>query len=140
MRLLLLIFMIALVPLRGWAGDTMVLDMAAKQMTAINNIATPALSTPATGLFYQNTASIHPDCVGHLDAANDAVSAAPVAADKPDDGQCKTCGACQMCHTAALSASIDTAVATTPQHLKRPLGSTLFASALTALRLKPPIS
>jgi hypothetical protein len=55
MRPLFLAFMIALLPLRGWVGDVMALEMTSGQPVAMQNIATAAYSTGARGIFRINS-------------------------------------------------------------------------------------
>ena len=148
MRRLFLITMIALLPLRGWVGDAMAMEMAidmpvqmamAVQKTSplntIISVADQAHPTRATGHFgSENAAATHAECPGH------SAMASGDATDNAASGHCNTCGACQICHTVALAGTV---LFNPPQAisvLPLPLGSTRFASALPALSLKPPIS
>ena len=145
MRRLFLVLIIALLPLRGWVGDVMAMEMAAQSMNAIELVATYAHSTGARGQFdSQNADSTHSECPGHAATASgqaNAVSdASPEGASDSASGHCNTCGVCQICHAVALA---DTAALSAPDfipHALPALGSTRFASASTALSQKPPIS
>lgn len=154
MRALFLIIMIALLPLRGWAGDVMATEMASSQVVRAHK---PVGSATESGASY---ARIHWDkgtfegekpafevqkplfeakdartlathnCEGHAKAEESQ----PVAAD------CDSCAACQACHIVALSAAaVDLALSFSSRGLPRPVAAQ-FASATAALGQKPPIS
>jgi hypothetical protein len=141
MRRIFLILMIALLPLRSWAGDIMAMEMTMQHVIAINFIAISPDNTGASGLFYAHkAASTGAECPGHTAMG---FAPAPAAADPaytPSDGHCSTCGVCQICHTVALAqATVWLAPAFIAPTLV-PIGGTRFTSALPALGLKPPIS
>ena len=83
--------------------------------------------------------------VAPADFAYTAVTAATIAttattADDATNGHCNTCGVCQICHTVALANAV---ASNAPDFIPqtRPAASSIrFASALTALGQKPPIS
>lgn len=140
MRHLLLIIMIALLPLRGWASDVMATSMAATRaqhisQTATKTIATGAHRTSAKAHFDSRavatkSAQIAADCSGH-DSGNVSFEAAT---------HCDSCSACQACHTVALSStSVDATAAFNLSTLPR-AAAAQFASAPVALGKKPPIS
>ena len=140
MRHLFLIFMIALLPLRGLVGDAMATGMAAGQVAqmqqmhvATKSIATNAHTASAKAGFYHETAAPDAalaDCAGH--GAEDA--------DHGGASHCDTCSACQACHTVAL-AHAASSVSSTFQAFALPYSAAdQFASADAALRQKPPIS
>ncbi len=124
MRHYLIILMIALLPLRSWAGDVMAVSMA-----------TQALTTANAELVVKHVATDMQDCAGHSGSANDLPEAAA-----SDEGHCKTCVTCQICHSVAL-VSIDVLASDPPDvnRLKSTSAST-FASATLADSVKPPIS
>lgn len=147
MRHLVLALMIALLPLRGWVGDAMAMQMAmqmASSVVATNVGAASAHKTGATGTFHhQNKAATAvlasqamPDC--HGQAASQPDSGAPENADH--SGHSGTCQACQACHTLALSPSTLDAIASFASTQLRSTQAATFASATTALGQKPPIS
>ena len=140
MRHFLLALLIALMPLRGWAGDAMAAQMAAvavvQQSPVVQADGAPAdasgaqvhdhaVSDPASA----QTAA--PDCAGHTSLQTSSSS---------DNSHCQTCVVCQACYLVALLlpahvgglAAIPTVV---PQS-----AAPSFSSAERALRLKPPIS
>ena len=140
MRHLLLILMIALLPLRGWAGDAMATGMAAGQVQQMQQrqhateiIATYAHPESVTAHFYHGPAApdtglTGADCAGH-------------GGEDVDASHCDTCSACQACHTVALSHSAAIALSTVFQAFSLPHSAAdQFASADAALRQKPPIS
>ncbi len=150
MRRIFLFIMIALLPLRGWMGDVMAVEMASQGMNATNSLATYSYSTRATGQFdSKNAASAHSECPGHAEMAVgpeadtlDAVAPTDAAATADDaaDGHCNTCGVCQICHTVALASAM---VPYPPEFIPQtqPAASSIrFASAFAALGQKPPIS
>ena len=144
MRHLLLILMIALLPVRGWVGDVMAMEMAAQKLVAIEIEASYVHSTRATGQFNgENRPAAQGECAEH--AANAAIHSTTEAdgassADDATSGHCNTCGVCEICHSVALA----NAMASNPPdfipHTLPCIGSTRFSSALTALSQKPPIS
>jgi hypothetical protein len=147
MRTLLLALMIALLPIRGWLGDAMAVEMALHAMPAAAAAATVSMASAATeahcqdameamdaddGMGMQMAMSGHPTQDPQDHATHDGGGA--------DHQGCGTCTACQVCHTVALGGMplVDT-MRLAPQappaaHTER------FASAEPAQGLKPPIS
>ena len=139
MRHLLLILMIALLPLRGWAGDAMATGMAVVQLsqTQQRQIATESIAAHAHAESEK----------GHFDHETTAPQASPMAADcaghGADDGDashCDACSACQACHAVALAHSAHKAPSTFQAFSLPHSAADQFASADAALRQKPPIS
>ena len=130
MRYLFVLLMIVLLPLRGWAGDSMATQMAATAV-AIESGATHAHETRATANFdHQNQAK--PDC-------HEANSSAAGIETAVNQDHCGTCQACQACHTVALLPALIAVTA----HLSSPqmrATRTAFTSAAAALGQKPPIA
>lgn len=131
--------MIALLPLRGWAGDAMATGMAAGQVAQIlqRQIATESIATHAHAAseeshFYQEVAvqqasPTAADCAGH-------------GADDGDASHCDACSACQACHAVALSHSVPKVPSSFQAFSLPGSAADQFASADAALRQKPPIS
>lgn len=141
MRHLVLILMIALLPLRGWAGDVMATQMAtqtASTVAAIETGAARAHELAATASFDHKNQAFEaaqgmPDC--HTLAAGQ-----PDADKAASSDHCGTCQACQACHTVALSSpTLDVVISFVSPQL-RPIRAAAFTSAVTALGQKPPIS
>ena len=141
MHRIVLIIMIALLPLRSWAGDVMAMDMTVQHLVAINIEAGRTDATMAGNAFDSHSAA-NPgvDCPGHGATGSSLLPGAVDPSDTPANGHCSTCGICQICHVVALA---NTAAGLAPAIIATPLlpfGSTRFTSAPSALGLKPPIS
>lgn len=130
MRRFFIVLMIALLPLRSWAGDVMGFEMVAGQLAGA----------------VQTASKTTPDCHGQnaeLSIAGSADSAAANGIETTEsmaDGRCDTCGTCQICHSVAL---IDFSFFQMPSLVGSNVlssDSKSFASAPRALSLKPPIS
>ena len=121
MRRWLLVFLILLLPLRGWVGDAMAAQMLQQSVHAA---AQPAAE-----------ANAHP---GH-DCDHQGTDANEVQAAQPAPGHdCPTCASCQVCSAVALWPPLLT-VASTPLHQQAPEAApTSFTSAEPALAFKPP--
>ena len=131
MRLLLLILMMALLPLRGLAGDVMAIGMAAHLPS---DRAEVVMAMPVTGL--EVAAASHADCMGRADATPEQ---GPLPA-TGSSGHCTTCPSCQVCFSAALPV-LPAVWSTAPLPSSVPkIGDSTFFSAVSAPSLKPPIS
>lgn len=143
MRILLLALMIALLPLRGWVGDAMAMEMVASALNdteiAMDFAAPHADNTRPKGEYHaQATAMAHADCPGH--------TAMATSGDSPTDdshpvhaADCATCAACQICHTVALT-PVAWHIGTYALPAVQPQASSHhFASAERAPGFKPPI-
>ena len=157
MRALLFAFMIALLLLRGWAGDAMASEMA---LAPLQHPHPHPASQPQPQPFAPETIAVHahgasvnarldlsfftpaapgalqatPDCAGH--AANGAPDGAAPAA----HGSCPSCDACQACHSAALIPACVSASPAFGPRIQPPAPTARFASADAAPGQKPPIS
>jgi len=140
MRHLFLIFMIALLPLRGWVSDAMATGMLASQVQQHLQNATKKVAT------HGHEAGTK----AHQDTETEVAVAAPTAADCPGhasgaqahatDAHCDSCSACQACHTVALSPAAAGVTTVCDLRTLPPAAVAQFASAEAALRQKPPIS
>ena len=142
MRLLLLIVTIALLPLRGWVGDVMAMEMASGQLNATKNGASSSYYPRTVAGIPINSGKQHSEC-HELVAAAVAPDAGVYTTELPSEaahGDCGNCSACQICQTAAVIGVIRTNVDATLPPFLQPDGHTQFASATPAPRLKPPIS
>jgi hypothetical protein len=133
LRFFVLVFMMVLLPLRGWTGDAMATDMAV-------NIAAQKMhqetSTSQKGDAHHEPQAHeeHSDHAAHDQGHGDDHSA------DHNAGTCESCSACQACHTVALLVTSDALkpilnTLWTPSELADP-----YASADAALDQKPPIS
>lgn len=140
MRLLLLALMIVLLPLRGWVGDVMAMELPAGFLFATNNIAATADNAGTSGHIHVNSEASRTQCHGHNGAAADVSADNAESHNNPGPGQSSHCSACQICHAVAVTAAINLAVHTSLPHFLWPAGGLQFASAIPAPHLKPPIS
>ncbi|MDZ7890542.1 MAG: hypothetical protein U5L73_02145 [Rhodoferax sp.] len=133
MRVVLLILLIALAPLRGMANELMATRMAAAL--------TASMATNA----HQGTPAAAPVGGHHCD---DMATAAEAASTHPanapatmasHDG-CENCALCQMCAATALPADLQVALPVFGPQMPVPAQADRFASAAAALAQKPPIS
>ena len=140
MRHLFLIFMIALLPLRGWVSDAMATGMLASQVQQHQQTATKKVATHGheagtkahqdTGTGVADAASSAADCPGHASGAESHAA----------DAHCDSCSVCQACHTVALSPAAAGVTAGLDLRTLPRAAVAQFASAEAALRQKPPIS
>lgn len=130
MRHLLIALMVVLLPLRGWVGDAMALDMAAQQLHAMQTIAASAGTQSANGIFDADSLTAMPaDC---------EMLAAP--ADPQTAPHCTACDTCKLClPLAAWSHGASIPSSAWPPALPHWQGGD-FRSATAAPALKPPIS
>ncbi|MCR6476764.1 hypothetical protein NU688_11455 [Variovorax sp. ZS18.2.2] len=138
MRTLLLALMIALLPIRGWLGDAMAVEMVRHSLPAASLVAQEASAA---------SVAVDAHCHEAMDAADSGMD---TMAHHHDEGNssdhgtdhqgCGTCTVCQVCHTVALGGTplIDI-VHGAPQVLPT-AHAARFASAEPVLGLKPPIS
>lgn len=145
MRLFVLIVMIALLPMRGWAGEAMATQMASANATKSGaGGAHKTYDSAAFGLNSEHSAHVRvaADCADHLVSQVAFASGAESSegeGSQSESSQGEVCNTCQACHTVALSGqvSIDSFVFDTPLP---PLGTAIqFTSADAALGQKPPI-
>lgn len=153
MRTLLLALMIALLPIRGWLGDAMAVEMAKHSLpvaaSAAASMATAAADAHCheamqagdhSGMDMQTSADTDDVPAPFAHATHDTHDRHDNEGAGADHQGCGTCTSCQVCHTVALGGMplVDT-VHSAPQappaaHASR------FASAEPAQGLKPPIS
>lgn len=122
MRVLLLALMIALLPVRGWVGNAMAVDMAAQQ----------TLQTRSEG---KTPAAMPEDCPMVAGAAAGATGDPATAA-----GHCNDCDTCELCLALASFSWPSGALGSFTAAGESPSGRHRFSSAEGGTRLKPPIS
>ena len=125
MRYLAIILMLVLLPLRGWVGEAMAMDMLAQHAVAIQKVAAHANHTSADAAFDDESPV---ECHEAADSADPSASA------------CGTCQLCQMCHSVAAPMSLTAIPTPWLVHAQPTTGHTRFVSAPAAFALKPPIS
>ncbi len=117
MRYLLLALMIAVLPVRGWVGHVMALDMASQQVLQAQAEVKESSAMPA-------------DCSMLAGAATDTAAA----------GHCNDCDTCELCLALASFAWSVGAMAFFTPAAGPPSAGHRFSSAESSTRLKPPIS
>ena len=130
MRCLLIALMIVLLPMRGWAGNAMAVDMAAQQMLMAQiSVARTAVMTMTVG------SAMPADCPMHLQIVADKSGPAGTTA-----VHCHSCDICQLC----LALGSWTHTTWFADTMRRPASLLLadhdFRSAETTASFKPPIS
>ena len=115
-RLLVVLLLIALLPLRAWAGDAMAVEMAL--------MAQAVQATPTAA---------HGDCHEHSAAAQPSQST-------PAMDNCNHCAACQACFSVALEPVLAQGLLLAGAAGVPVLTLHPYASADLALGQKPPIS
>lgn len=135
MRLLILALMIVLLPLRGWAGDVMAVEMASHSVAMKSGAAGPHKMAATSSFDHQNRGM--PDCHG---ATNGQTGVDKTATTTMGEEHSGTCQACQACHSVALSPSALVAASFLDLTQLLPTRAASFTSAAAALRQKPPIS
>lgn len=131
MRHFVLVLMIALLPLRGWVGDAMAMELAPSRMAAHALPTAEPAQGPHHGAMAAAGMAAPADCPGHAAAQDET---------QPKAADCNTCTACQSCHAVALTPSFPH-LAPAPLPANRPLAAAHhFASAERAPGFKPPIS
>lgn len=121
---LVLVLLIALLPLRGWAADSMATRMAAP--------GSPTMDwTAAHHAVAADPSAESAPCAGHD---------APAVSEAGGHADCDTCAACLTCHAPALAPAVGAAAGSEPAHVRPPAQPAAFVSAAPHRGLKPPIS
>jgi len=133
MRHLLLVFLVAVLPVRGWAADVMTVAMAAQELNAIRIVASSAQSTRVAGQFdTEMQASMPADCPM-------LASSAPTI-DSKASPLCKGCTTCQLCMALVTGYPMMLIGAVPLPHATQDITSISFSSAERVPGFKPPIS
>ena len=134
MRYLLVALMIVLLPVRGWVGNAMALDMAAQQVLMAQAVAPSQLA-------FNAESPMPADCPMHAQATADAVDAAAEASQTTGAGaHCNGCNTCQLCLAFASFTWIDPPTGVFTASAAPQLSGLRFSSAESVSNLKPPIS
>ena len=136
MRALFLALMIALLPLRGWVGDAMALDMVAEALHAPTNAIKSVAANTHPADHGDQLDAHHADCAGHSMTA----AAATNDITGNHDAHCASHADCQLCHSVALAPlPLRLAPTVLPVALP-PLALAGFVSAEPNRGFKPPIA
>ena len=146
-RFLFLALMLVLLPLRGWAGNVMAINMVAGMATATATAATTAeRHAPADNAASQS--AMPADCPMHTqalaagapgDSRNESVASAVVNPSNQASAYCTSCDTCELCLAVANPAAAAWALSQTERHIVPVAFNTSFTSAASASNLKPPI-
>jgi len=133
MRHLLLALMIALLPVRGWVGNAMAIDMAAQQVV----MAYGTVNTMTESAAMNADASMPSDCPMHAQASAPADNTGE---DSTTGFHCNGCNTCELCLTLASFTWTELPAATFTPRAEPSTHGTRFSSADSVSGLKPPIS
>ncbi|RFO96723.1 hypothetical protein DIC66_11960 [Rhodoferax lacus] len=128
-----ILFLIALLPLRGWSVERMALDMQGMPVAAQSQDLELGMSAEC---------ALHMQAGMQMDASADAAQAAVHGTDHKSShkSEHKGCQSCQLCMPLlALDGAVPLHLASPPQQLPR-AHSSRFVSADSARNAKPPIS
>lgn len=135
MRHWFFVLLIMLLPLRGWVGDAMAMQMALPGQHHAPVAGAMQHADGDSGAAHTQvnsvTASAAGDCGGHT-AAQDT-------GDESDTVHCEACAMCQTCHTVAVLPPAEFSAVAQVSPTSPPATMQVFASAERALFLKPPI-
>ena len=116
-RFMLFALMLVLLPLRGWAGDVMAVNMAA----------TAAVQAEMDSMTSQ--AAMPADCAMHAQPSTDDAAA-----------HCSNCDTCDMCLAVANLTFVTCTDIQQVRHSAPLAADASFSTAIRAVNLKPPIS
>ena len=123
MRHLLIILLIAILPVRGWAGERMAVSMAVQQLVVAAVEPAEATGCPMLGQAVKDATTATTDVVGE--------STSPL---------CKGCTTCQLCMALVTGYPPIPRIASQLPHATRLSSNVSFTSAERAPGFKPPIS
>ena len=129
MRFLLLALMIALLPVRGWMGNAMAVDMASQAVIKAQQAGSQ--KDAADG-------AMPADCPMHAQVADTDAASPDVASS--GGSHCNACDTCELCLALASSTWPDAAALAFAPHVAPLATGYRFSSADRFSSLKPPIS
>ena len=138
MRVVVILLMMVLLPVRGWLGDAMAIPLSTSSPLAHNHVAISAYSISASGTFYTTASTGQAPCHPSTDAQTHPVNHSADHLGALDD--CSQCSQCQICHGAALMALTNALTLVAKPSQVVACGLARFASVPHPPRLKPPIS
>ena len=140
MRYLLIALMIVLLPLRGWAGNAMAVDMAANMAVQQVSVAQISSASAASTAVMTAESAMPADCPMHLQAMGDKAVDGKAEHAGTAQGHCHSCDTCQLCLAMASWAHTTWPAGTVSRPGAPLLAGHDFRSADTAASFKPPIS
>ena len=137
MRFLLVALMIALLPVRGWVGNAMAVDMVLQQVLMAQSSASGETLVPARSAASTTAVAMPEDCPMSAQT-NHGKS---VEGDKAGEtaSSCN-CSSCELCAALASFTLPTLATAAFTPYAESPSRGTRFSSAERVFNLKPPIS
>ncbi len=140
MRHLLLVLMIALLPLRGWASESMAVSMAVQQLGVVQEQTSGNAAMPVDCPFFGQAFKVPSiDTTGDTNADTITDTATDTFGETLSP-LCKGCTTCQLCMALVTGFAPTPAAATPLPHAKRLAINASFTSAERAPGYKPPIS
>jgi hypothetical protein len=121
-RCILIALMLVLLPLRGWAGNVMAVDMAAQQVMMAQSQTTDVVQMPA-------------DCAMTMQEPAQAVKQAGTGS-----SHCYSCDTCELCLALATASQTNWPASNASKHNAALQTGIAFRSAESASSFKPPIS
>ena len=137
MRVLLLALMIAILPVRGWLGNAMALDMATAQLSAAQAPASTAVRGLVTPADLAAASAMPEDCP--MSAGNSERKSMNAGPSGKSDSSCN-CNSCELCMSLASFDFTTIAAGGSKPFAGHAFKATRFSSAERVSRLKPPIS
>lgn len=135
MRRWFFVLLILLLPLRGWVGDAMAVQMAVPNQHAPAAGVMQHVDAASDSAHNHSGFSVTPaaadDCGGHTSALGTG--------DDMDAAHCEACAMCQTCHTVAVMLLPELLAAAQVSPTSPPTSMHVYSSADRALLLKPPI-
>ena len=137
MRFLLLALMIALLPIRGWMGDAMAIEVAMQQVSMTQSSTEGATPVSGRQRDLATSAAMPEDC---------PMSAQHKSGKSVEDDQANetaascNCNSCELCLALATFTFSTMATVTFTPHAETPSHGTRFSNAECGFSLKPPIS
>ena len=121
-RSLLIALILILLPLRGWAGNVMAVDMAAQQV----------LMAQAETVDFAPMAA---DCTMTMQTMSEGTTQAD-----SDTARCNSCDTCELCLALATASQASWPTSPVGRHSAALHVGNIFSSAENASSFKPPIS
>ena len=137
MRLLLVALMIALLPIRGWMGDAMAVDMAMQQVLMVASAASGKSLALGVGGASTPASAMPEDCP--MSAQHIGVKSVEGGQSDETSASCN-CNSCELCLALATFTFPTMATATFTPHAEPPSHGTRVSNAERVFSLKPPIS